>query len=284
LCMAKSKSTDGYCLKMKNAGYLLSPIQKEITDLWRYRWVCYSAVTSVLKMRYRRSVLGFFWSLLGPVLNYLIIGLVFSFLSKSNTENYFTFMFAGTAIFNLLSVTINQSPNIMISNENYIKKIYLPKSIFILNVVLMEFINFCLGLLALSILGIAFGQLKISPSLLYLPVPILAALFFNIGIASILSIVTVFFRDVNHILPIVMQAAFFGTPIVYPVELAPQQFHYLLKLNPFYYFVESFRFPIYHRQLPPIEITLMTIALSLLVFIIGIAVLKKFDNKIVFRL
>lgn len=269
---------------MINAGQLLNPIQKEITDLWRYRWVCYSAVTSVLKMRYRRSVLGFFWSLLGPVLNYLIVGIVFSFLSKSNTENYFTFMFAGTAIYNLLSVTINQSPNIMISNENYIKKIYLPKSIFILNVVLMEFINFCLGLLALSILGIIFGGLKISFSLLYLPIPILAALFFNIGAASILSIVTVFFRDVTHILPIIMQAAFFGTPIVYPAELAPHQLRFLFHLNPFYYFVESFRFPIYHGTLPPNEITFMTITLSLFVFMIGIVVLKKFDNKIVFRL
>lgn len=259
-------------------------LSKEICELYRFRWVSISMVSSTLKSRYKRSFFGFLWSLMGPVLNYLVVGIVFSFMMKGAVANYFVYMFAGTVIFNLLSVTINTSPSIMLSNENYIKKIYLPKSIFVVNSVTLEYINFIFALSALMFLGVVFQKLSLNWAYFFLPIPLLCAFFFNFGIASLISIMSVFFRDTVHVIPIVMQAAFFGTPVLYNIDILPHKFQRLLYFNPFFYFVETFRYPIYQGEIPPPEIWGTLVGISLITFVVGFLLLKKFENKIVFRL
>lgn len=263
---------------------LIEDFRQEIRDLIKFRWVSISLVSSTLRTRYKRSIMGFFWSLLGPVLHYLTVGLVFSFVMKGHIPNFFTYMFSGTLIFNLLSVTLVSSPTIMLSNENFIKKIYLPKSLFVLNTVSLEFINFFFGLLALLFLGAAFGKLTICWAYLFLPVALFCALLFNFGLASLIGVSAVFFRDLSHILPIVMQAAFFATPILYTVDILPPEFQPYVPYNPFYYFVESFRYPIHRCEWPPAGIVIPLVVISVVSFTVGFITLKKFENKIVFRL
>lgn len=259
-------------------------LAREIQELYKFRWVSISMVSSSLKTRYKRSFFGFLWSLLGPILNYLVVGIVFSLMMKGSVQNYFVYMFAGTVIFNLLSVTISHSTASMLGNENYIKKMYLPKSLFVVNTVALEYINFILALTALTFLGVVFQKLTLNWAYLFLPIPLISAFFFNFGIASFVSVTSVFFRDMVHVLPILLQAAFFGTPILYNVELIPERFQKYLMLNPFYYFVEAFRYPIYKGELPPTEISVGLFVLSVTSFVIGFLLLKKFENKIVFRL
>ncbi len=259
-------------------------IIKEIKEVLKFKWVIYSFVSSTLKMRYKRSVLGFFWSLLGPVLNYLMVGIVFSFLARSQMDKYFVHMFAGTAIFNFFSVVTNGSGNVFIGNEHYIKKIYLPKLTFVLNLVLMELINFIFGFTALLLLGSITGYLKLSWAMLTLPLPVLFMFLFVVGLSSMLGLATVYFRDLLHVIPILTQALFFGTPILYAVDMVPQRFLFIYKLNPLYYFVDWFRTPIYTGQLPMFSTIVICVATSLIIFTLGLYLLKKFENEIIFRL
>lgn len=266
---------------MKN---LILSIKKEFLDTLRYKLVIYSFVRSTLLLRYKRSVLGFFWSLLGPVLNYLIVGIVFSLLAKSNMPNYFTYMFAGTAIFNLIAININSSPHIMITNESFIKKIYLPKSVFILNSILMEFVNFCFGITALLTIGVLTNSLDASIHYLFLPIPIIFTLMLNFGVCCLISIGSVFFRDLTHIIPIATQVLFFSTPILYPFTMLPEKLQKFVVFNPIFHFIECFRQPIYNHSLPSMTSFVVMILTAVIIFLIGVVFLKKFDNKIVFRL
>lgn len=256
----------------------------EVKELYRYRWVTYSFVRSTLLLRYRRSFLGFFWSLLNPILNYVVVGFVFYMLSRSSTPNYFIYMFTGSAIFNLISVTTNNSTLVMIANEQYIKKIYLPKSIFVLNSILFEVVNFLFSLTALVLLGGFFGKIELTWSLLSIPIVVFFIMALNFGISAFLSVTTVFFRDFVHITPIITQAVFFATPILYRIEMIPDEYRSYMKYNPFYHIVSCFREPFYSGHLADPKNYIILAIGSLTVFFFGFWFLKRNENRIVFRL
>jgi ABC-type polysaccharide/polyol phosphate export permease len=263
---------------------ILSILLLEIRELFRFRWVTISVVRSTILLRYRRSLLGFFWSLLNPILNYVVVGCVFFLLSRGVTPNYFVYMFTGSAIYNLIATSVNLSPMIMIGNEHYIKKIYLPKTIFVLNAILLELVNFVFSLGALLILGVLFGKIHLSLALLSLPGVIFLVVLFNFGLASILSVGAVFFRDLIHIVPIFTQACFFATPILYEMGLIPVKFQFLMAYNPFYHIVQCFREPFYSGHLASPANYLVLLLVSSIVFLLGFWVLKHNENRIVFRL
>ena len=172
----------------------------------------------------------------------------------------------------------------MIGNEQYIKKIYLPKSIFILNSILFEMVNFLFSIFALIFLGICFGKIQLSWSLLSIPIVLLFVMILNFGIASFLSVATVFFRDLIHITPILTQAAFFATPILYSLQLVPVEYHSIMTLNPFFHIVQCFREPFYSGHLAePLNYAVLCFG-SIIVFLFGFWVLKRNENRIVFRL
>jgi ABC-type polysaccharide/polyol phosphate export permease len=193
-------------------------------------------------------------------------------------------MFTGSAIFNLISVSANFSPQIMIGNEHYIKKIYLPKSIFVLNAILLELVNFTFSLIALLLLGLAFDKITLSWAMLSMPVVIFFVVLFNFGFASLISVTTVFFRDFVHIMPILTQATFFATPILYNIDLIPKEYHSFIENNPFFHIVNCFREPFYSGKLAEPENYVVLVLVSLSMFIFGFWFLKRNENRIVFRL
>lgn len=259
-------------------------LKRELIDSYKFRNVMFSFVRSNLKMRYRRSFLGFLWTVVAPMIHYLIIGIVFSVVNRVNMDNYFIFMFSGAIIFNVITGVIGRAPGIYIGNEQYIKKIYLPKLLYSLNSVALELINFTLSLSALIVLGIIFKKLTFSWALLYLPLPIVIISLFLVGISIIIGTLSVYFRDMFHIIPAVMQAAFFGTPILYPFDMLSGKFKQVVSVNPFMYMVDSFRDPIVNLSLPSMQTFIITVCTSVFVFVLGMYILIKYNNKIVFKL
>lgn len=263
---------------------IVENIATEFKDAWRFRYVVNSFVSTKLKQRYRRSFLGYFWTILAPFMHYAIIGFVMSHISRSSMPNYFVYMFSGSIFFSVISNIINGAPMYLISNEHFIKKIYLPKIIFILNSVALEFVNFTLTAMSLTLLGIVTKLIHFSYAFLYLPIPIFFGMLLLTGIGCIISIATVYFRDLVHILPAIMQAAFFLTPILYSVDMIPEKYHLFIYINPIYYLIECFRMPIAQGEFPPSSYTIALVAISIFTFFSGMVLLKKYDNRIVFRL
>lgn len=263
---------------------LIQGIIKELSETFRFRYVVLNFVRSTLKLRYQRTVLGFIWSVLGPMMHYLVVGLVFSYTMRGAIPNYAAFMFAGALYYNVISGVTLRAPGILISNEHFIKKIYIPKLVFVLDTVFVELVNFTLGMVALLILGLIFNRVSFSYHFIFIPFAILLATFLTVGLGAIFAVAGVYFRDLAHIVPVVMQATFFLTPVIYKIDFMPPKVQMLIHLNPLYYFVEIFRDPIIYNIWPRLDFVVLCSLLAVGTLGVGLALLKTFENKIVFRL
>ncbi len=263
---------------------LISELKKEFLDTYKYRRVIWSLAISTLRMRYKKSFLGFGWSMIGPLLNYAVIGIVFFHIAKFSIENFVLYLTIGATTYNFISVGLNLGSAALINNEHYIKKIYLPKSVFIFTGILMEGINYLLSITSIIlVLGIA-GRVNFSWTYLFLPIGFFIITTFIIGLGGLLSVACVFFRDLLHIIPVLLQAIFYITPIIYPSNQIPETMQPYIKFNFFFHFVELIRLPIHSNTLPSLMQIFITSTVSLIFFITGMIVLKIFDNKVVFKL
>lgn len=256
----------------------------ELTEAYRFRYVIYNSVYFSLRQKYRRSVLGFSWSVVAPLMQNLIIGVVFYYLVRFDVPNYLAYLFAGAVIYNVISAVFVQAPLVMFRNEGFIKKIYVPKLVFIFEIVFLEFANFVLAFISLLPLALIFDQITVSAHYLFIPISVLLSLVFSSGIAIILSILAVYFKDIIHFVPVIMQALFFLTPILYPMSYAPETLRKIIKFNPLYYFVEIFRAPIVNNSLPSILDFCLCVFLAGVSSAFGVWLLKKYSNGIVFKL
>lgn len=259
-------------------------ISKELQETYRFRYVIRNFVSSTLKLRYQKTVLGFLWSLLGPMFHYMIMGYIFSFTMRGTITNYAGFIFAGALFYNVISGVVLRAPSIFLGNEHFIKKIYIPKLVFVLDSVLVEIVNFLLGFIALLCLGLVFGRVQISEHILVIPFVVVAAALLTVGLGSIFAVCGVYFRDLIMIIPVVMQGLFFLTPIVYDVASLPPKMQLIVKANPLMYIVNSFRKPIINNTWPDALDLQVTFVCAVVIFFFGIWFMKKFENKIVFRL
>lgn len=217
-------------------------------------------------------------------MNYAMIGFVFTLLMKDRRPNYFIYYFAGANFFAIISGILNRAPLIFLQNENYIKKINLPKLIYILNAVAMELVNFFLSTTVLIVIGLCTGVLNLSWSVFMSLIPVALISLFLVGLSCVMAVMTVFFRDFIHIGPAFVQAAFFFTPVIYDSNMIPPQYREWLKLNPFYYFVELFRAPLLDQVMPSAQFLVISSVLSVVLLLVGIQILKIYDNQIVFKL
>jgi ABC-2 type transport system permease protein/lipopolysaccharide transport system permease protein len=236
-----------------------------------------------LILRYRRTMLGYLWTLVNPLLMMTITALVFSNLFKADLKTFAIFMFAGMVPWNFFNAMVVQSANTFIINEGLIKKIYLPKILFPLSIACATLVDSVLSLAALSLIIMAIGA-EPSWALLFLPVAYVLTFFFALGISMIISVATVFYRDLQHMIAIAMQALFFLTPIIYDKTAIIGGVSVLLELNPVTPFIELFRSPIRYGEWPDGMVVLHASAIALASLAVGLLFFLRLEKKIVFRL
>lgn len=252
-------------------------------ELYGSRNVLSQLIFQQLILRYRRTALGFLWTLINPLLMMSVMAFVFATLFQADLKTFTVFLFAGMIPWNFFSSVVTQSGNAFINNEGLIKKIYLPKGIFPLSIAAALWIDNILSFLALFVIIIIIGG-SLSWAVLFIPVAYLLLFFFSLGIGLIMSVATVFFRDLQHILLIVMQGLFFVTPILYNQDRLTGKIAWLVDLNPLVPFIELFRAPLSEASLPSSSVILQATLLSMSVMSIGLFVFLRQEKKIVFRL
>lgn len=234
-------------------------------------------------LRYRRTFLGYCWTLINPLMMIFIMGLVFSSLFKQDLVKFTAFLFAGMIPWNLISSVVNQSGFAYTNNEALIKKIYVPKIIFPISLVLTLFVDALLSLAVLIFLIIALGG-NISWVIFFVPIALILLFIFSLGIGLIVSVATVFYRDLQYILGITMQGLFYLTPVLYIKDTVPKSLAILVSLNPLTPLIDIFREPISYRILPSYDTLLIAILISSSTFALGLIVFIRHEKKIVFRL
>lgn len=255
-----------------------------IKTLFSYRELLFSLTRKELKVKYRGSALGFFWSLLNPILTMLVYSFVFSIVLRAGIKEFAIFLICALLPFNFLSNSVNYGASSIIANSNLVNKIYFPREIIPLSIVLSNLINFFLELIALFIVMAVMGY-KFYMFLYLLPVVIFIQFFLVVGMTLLVSALNVFFRDLQHLITIIMMVWFFGTPIIYPLSMVPERFQFIIKINPMTIYAGYYRNIFYYVKYPEgagfpntLE-TLGALGITLLIFFIGYYVFKRLEPR-----
>jgi ABC-type polysaccharide/polyol phosphate export permease len=253
--------------------------RRELVHFWP---VIKNMVVGELRVRYQRSILGFVWTLLNPLLMMVILSWVFSSLNK-DTPNYPLFLFAGMVPWSFLSICLNECATCVIVNEALIRKIYLPKLVFPLARVSIALVTFVLSLAALFLLLWPLGA-RLSAAMVLLPVVIVLLAMFSLGLGLIVATANTFYRDCGHLIAVVLQAWYFATPILFPIEKWPEPMQWRLCFNPAYCFIELFHEVLYAGNWPRIGLVAAAALIATASLGIGYAIFKSHEDKMVFRL
>jgi len=251
-------------------------------ELLRFWPVVQNMVVQELRVRYQRSILGFFWTLLNPLLMMLTLSVVFSHV-VTKVENYPLILLAGMVPWTFLSTSLSESAFCIIVNEGLIKKIYLPKLIFPLVRVLIGLATFVLSLSSLFLLLWPLGA-RPSLSMLLLPVAIGLFAVFVLGLSLIVATANTFFRDCGHLVSVFLQAWYFLTPILFPLDQFKGIPQWRFRLNPAFYFIELFHDILVAGRWPQFEMLAASATVAATSLVIGYVIFKSQEDKMVFRL
>ena len=189
-------------------------------NLFKYKWLLQELVIRDLKIKYRRSVLGYLWSVLNPLLMMLVLTVVFSTVFRFDIPNYPVYVLTGQLLFSFYNESTTMAMDSILTGASLIKKVYLPKYIFPLSKVLSTFVTMLFSLIALFIVMIV-TDAEFHVTLILLPVAFLYMLIFSLGVSLILSVSVIYFRDIKHLYGVFLSALNYLTPIFYPTSILP---------------------------------------------------------------
>ena len=249
-------------------------------NFFKYRYLVGDLIIRDLKIKYRRSVLGFAWSILNPLLMMLVITAVFQNLFKGNIENFPIYYLTGYLLFSFMTESTTLAMTSVIGSSSLIKKVYIPKYIFPLEKCLFSFVNMLFSFVAVIIVMLILGAEFYATFFLFL-IPMIYALVFSIGLGLFLASATVFFRDVIHLYSVVTVAWMYLTPIFYPMEILPDYMFTVLSFNPLYHYVLYFRALVMMGHVPDLRTNLICAGFSLIMLFLGMVFFKKNQDKFI---
>jgi len=211
-------------------------------DIWRYRDLLYILTMRDISVRYKQTVLGVTWAIIQPLFTMLIFSLFFGRLAGIPSDGipYPLFAYAGLLPWTFFSNAISNSGNSLVGNSNLITKVYFPRLIIPIGSVAAGLLDFAIAFILLLILMFSYG-LGPSINLLLLPVLVLMTTLLAVGIGALLSALNVKYRDIRYALPFFVQIGLFVTPIIYPTNLVPEKWRWLMTLNPLAAQIEGYR-------------------------------------------
>lgn len=252
---------------------------RKLRELYQYREMIASLVRKDLKGRYKGSVLGFLWTFLNPLLQLLVYTMVFSVILKSGVPNYYLHLFVALVPWIFFASSLTTGAKLVLDQKNMIKKIYFPREVLPIAYTLSSFCNMLFSfiiiflVIAVMRLGVSFG------ALLWL-VPVMAIqLLLVLGMNLITSAVTVYIRDLEHIMGVVSMAWMYLSPVVYGIDFVPETWHTWYLLNPMTPLVLSYRDILYYQRAPQLRNLVIAAGISLLVFCIGCLVFEKLQRR-----
>ena len=247
-------------------------------DLYNYRELLKTSITKDVGGKYKHSFLGVIWSFVNPLLQIAVYALVFQVILKSNIENYAVYLCCGLVPWQYFSSVVLRGAATIIDNGNIIKKVYFPREILPISVVASEGVNFLIS--TTIILGfVIFGGIGLSWNILCYFLILAIQIIVSIGIAFIVSSLTVYFRDLLHLLGILMQLLFYATPIVYSMDSVPASMKWLLMLNPMSYLIEGYRNIFYNKTMPNFKGLLIALVMGVVLCVCGYFIFRKLEKR-----
>lgn len=265
---------------------------KQLIHLVQYRELIRNLVIRDLKVRYKNSALGILWSLMNPLLMMIVFTVVFTVMApvrSTSLQNFPVFILCALLPWNFFASSLIGCTTSIVANAPLIKKVYFPREVLPISVVLANLVNFLIALILLFGFILIF-RVPLTIWLIYLPVVILIQIVFTLGIGFFLATMNVFYRDTQQIMDVLMLAWFFVTPIFYPLDILPKSYELFgvtlnvwrlaYILNPMASLVATYRVILYNGASPAPDFLARTVVTAGLIFLIGWLVFKRYSWRI----
>lgn len=246
-----------------------------LRELFNYRQMIFSLVRKDLRGRYKGSVLGFLWTFINPLLQLVVYTIVFSHILRAGIDKYYLFLFVALVPWIFFQASIVGGSNSILAHQDLVKKIYFPREVIPISYVTSCLVNMLFSFIIIFMV-VAFSGIKLKVlGILCLPLIMFVEYILALGFAMISSAVTVYFRDLEHILSIVSMAWMYLTPIMYSIDMIPENLRNIFMLNPMTPIVSAYRDVLYYGQIPHMKTLLSGFLLGMASLIIGFLVFGK---------
>lgn len=269
-------------------------------NFMKYRYLLGELVKKSVKLQYRNSVLGMFWTFLQPLMTMIVLSVVFNNLfgrDSAKVVNYPVYLLSGRLLHDFFTQSTKRAMRSIRTNSSIIKKVYVPKYIYPLSSVLSTFVTFLISLVVLVVVILFFNMINKNPidiswQIIFFVVPVIILFFMSLGIGMLLATLDVFFKDVENLYDVFTLLLFYLTPIVYTVDklgfAAGSWQERMLSLNPMYGIIDMFRAAVIHST----EFTAYfdfnmlwyTLGFTAVVLIIGFAVFYRNQDKFILHI
>jgi len=257
---------------------LAGPLQ----GLWKYRELIGLLVSRDLKVRYKRSVLGMGWTLLNPLLQMGVYTLVFSTIMRVDVPQFPVFLLSGLLPWTLISTSITGAAHCLLNNQGLIRKVAVPQMVYPVAVVASKLVDLLLSLLPLALLALLLGRPP-GPSWVALAPALILLTVFSTGLALLFSSLTVFYRDMRHLVDILIQVWFYVTPVIYPItyleKLPYRALRLILSANPATPLIRCFQVSLYEGRFPDAALLGAASLSTAIVFAVGFLVFTSRESE-----
>ncbi len=258
----------------------MKQLKNYIKGFMKYKDLLKELVARDIKIRYRRSVLGMFWTILNPILMMCVFTVVFSRLFRSDIDNFTIYFLCGNVLWSFMTESTNNALNSIVGNQSLIKKVYIPKYFFPLSKVLSSLVNLFFAYIAMMIVMLV-TKTPFSVTMLLSVLPIFYVMLFSIGLGMCLAAWMVFFRDVFQLYSVITLAWMYLTPMFYPASLLEEVLPAALRWNPMYHYITYLRCLVLERKIPGIAENMICLAFSVTIFLIGLRIFYKKQDKFI---
>lgn len=252
---------------------------QRIRNIYAYKDMIYSLVRRELRGRYKGSVLGFLWTYINPLCQVIVYSMVFSVIFRVNIDKFYLYLIIGMMPWTFFNTSVQGGSTCIRAQSDMVKKIYFPREVIPISYVTSAFVNMLLSFIIAFFAVLISGYWFNFKALIFLPLIIIFEYMLALGIAFIVSAITVYFRDLEQIMGVVMMAWIYVTPIMYNMDYVPEQYRKLVVLNPMTPIVEVYHQILYYRIIPTTNYLLLAFIESIIVLILGFVIFAKMDRN-----
>lgn len=244
----------------------------------KYRFLLVQLVKRDIKVKYRNSVLGIFWSFLEPLLTMLVMYIIFSYIFKRDIPNFPVYYLIGRVLYMLFQGGTSGALTSIIGNMSILKSVYVPKYLYCLTSVLSNFVTFLLSML-IVIAAMIVTHVQFTIYIIFASLPIIILLMLTLGVGLILATATVFFRDMEHLWGVFSMILMYASAIFYPASILPPEYQIIFDINPLYAIISCVRSTLLYGTLFNPEQLYFSAISAIVALTVGIIVFYRYQNK-----
>lgn len=251
-----------------------------ILNFKKYRFLLNQLVKRDIKIKYRRSILGIFWSFLEPLLSMIVLTIIFSQFFSRGIPNFPVYYLSGMLMYQFFAGGTNAAMRSIKGSAGILKSIYIPKYMYSLSAILSNFVTFSLSLIVLFVVMFV-TNVDFTIYIILAILPIIALLLLTIGAGLILATVNVFFRDMEHLYGVFLMLLMWGLPLFYPADIVPESWRFIQYYNPLYAIISCCRSSFLYGTLYNPWDLLFAMVSGIVALIIGIVLFYRYQDKFI---